>query len=93
MNVDNLQQVQALITEKQSIQTALRVFAEGGRIVGMTLGTTTGTPTGPVMNVGASVSTSYISYPAQMVDAIQKAFHDRLWAIGEELAKLDVTGM
>lgn len=94
MDFKDIQKVNALNNEKQTIQRALEAFAQGGRIVAMSVGqvSTEDDPRPPMM-MGVAVPTAYIEYPAQMVDAIKQSFHDRLWAIGEELGKLGITGM
>lgn len=84
-----------LLSEKRSIEQAMDVLNNGGRIVSMTV-MVVGTSSNPLPPVGAPmgaiVPTSHISYPPQMVDAIKSALTARETAIDDELSKLGITG-
>lgn len=101
--LSDLATINRLTNEVRRIDLALKAFAEGGRIVAMTVGVIPpDIDLGPTSSfdplvffesagTGASVSTVHIDYPAQMVEAIRIALHARMEAIADELKGLGFT--
>lgn len=93
----DIERVNQLYTEYQLINAAIENFDLGGQIVQMTVspGPNALPPSSPMFQLRMSVSvpTTFIGYPATMVDAIKAAFTARIGAINDALAGLGVTGV
>ena len=82
-----------LLTEHRRLVQALDHFANGGRIMAMTVaGRSRRFGRGNLMP-SISVSTEDIDYPPQMVEAIKTALQARRQRILDELAGMGVTGI
>lgn len=88
----DLPKVNALYGERNNIMQTLKLFAEGGRIINLTVGKRSeGTP--QFWQFTSSASTEYMDYPPSMKDAIVGFFNQRLVQITGELEELGVTGI
>jgi hypothetical protein len=94
VDVSDLQKVAALNGERDMIGRALTAFDQGGRIIGVTIGNPNpDNNPAPPWEYTSQISTEYMQYPQQMVDAIKSFLHQREEQIDSELQGLGVTGI
>lgn len=84
--------------EYQTIDRAIHVLDDGGRILAMMIGRVPGEehhgpPGPPLPDGGIIVRTETLEYPPQMVAGIKQQLTARQTAIREELRKMGVTGL
>lgn len=89
MTVDELAVAMPLVTEYQTISTALSLFDEGGIIRSMVVGTKP-TVEGEFIRA-VPVTTDNILYPPQMVEGIKTQLRARQDQIRQQLSDFGVT--
>lgn len=85
----DLDTINMLSGELLHVTNALSIFAEGGRIVNLTVASGIDAMPARTMQVG----TTMMDYPPQMVEAIERFLAERERKIIDELNSLGVTGI
>jgi hypothetical protein len=97
VDIADLGYISSLYDEAGAIDAAFVNFTRGGYISTMTISAWPREgdvpEEAPASSGNVQVTTNYISYPPQMIDAIQNALHERRTAINSELQSLGVTGL
>lgn len=87
----DLARADELATEFGNLAQALANLQAGGKIVGMVVAFSPTQP--PEAQITMGISTTYMDYPAPMVDAIKAFIAQRQSAITDELTSIGVTGL
>ena len=85
VDVADLSAANALSMELPTINLAIDIIDDGGRITSMVISDNTG--------MGPNVSTGYMNAPNSMYDAIRRFLLDRADAIEDELRRIGITGV
>ena len=86
VSISDMDKVNTLVNEKNSLQYAIDLLEHDGKITAMQISSNA-----EVGNRSAVVNTAGMTYPQQMVDSIKTSLSQRLTAVTQQLTQLGVT--